>query len=205
MYYWKGFNWWHIYTIINVTAIFSHLWLHQHYYFCYTYTFHLIDIHVIPAMQHEVQSFSYSSCRCPPVGHEAEGGGPSVPFHPWLHHYWGPTVAECESNNQIMHGTLEDMGLPAEPVKDEGPATAISFTGIEIDTIAWKYSLPQEKKHSWGAGGWKTGQKWELLSLMVSHVQGGEVREAFLRRLIDLSIGTQWLDQFVRLNQIRHM
>lgn len=29
---------------------------------------------------------------------------------------------ECESNVDIMHGTCDEVGLPAEPEKDEGPA-----------------------------------------------------------------------------------
>ncbi len=56
-----------------------------------------------------------------------------------------PRSAECSNNNVIMHETCEHLGLSPEPEKDEGPDTAISFTGIEIDSIAMELKLPAEK------------------------------------------------------------
>ena len=41
-----------------------------------------------------------------------------------------PDSQECEHNSTIMHETCEEVGLPAEPEKDEGPATSISFLSI---------------------------------------------------------------------------
>ena len=44
-----------------------------------------------------------------------------------------------------MHKLCEELGLPAEPDKDEGPAASISFLGMELDSIAMEIRLPHEK------------------------------------------------------------
>ncbi len=56
-----------------------------------------------------------------------------------------PLTSECAENNAIMHETSDELGLPPEPEKDEGPATSFTFTGIEIDSEAMELRLPQEK------------------------------------------------------------
>lgn len=45
----------------------------------------------------------------------------------------------------LMHKLCEELGLPAEPDKDEGPAASISFLGMELDSIAMEIRLPHEK------------------------------------------------------------
>ena len=99
--------------------------------------------------------------------------------------------------------------MPIEPEKDEGPATTISFLGLELDSVAGEIRLPQEKLQKlrtmlgrwWGR---KVCKKRELLSLIGSLTHAGRaVRpgRSYLRRLIDLSSSTRHLDQFVRLNR----
>jgi len=44
-----------------------------------------------------------------------------------------------------MHETCEEVGLPAGPEKEEGPATTISFLGTELDTVALEICLLAEK------------------------------------------------------------
>ena len=56
-----------------------------------------------------------------------------------------PGSSECDDNNIIMHESCVKMGLPSEPEKDEGPSTSITFTGIEIDSMAMEMRPPQEK------------------------------------------------------------
>ena len=56
-----------------------------------------------------------------------------------------PGSLECERNSDLMHRVCERVGLPAEPEKDEGPATTIGFLGIEIDSVAQEVRIPQEK------------------------------------------------------------
>ena len=44
-----------------------------------------------------------------------------------------------------MRETCEEVGLLTEPEKDEGPATSVSFLGLELDTVAQEIRLPEEK------------------------------------------------------------
>ncbi len=119
-----------------------------------------------------------------------------------------PRSAECSSNNVIMHETCEHLGLSPEPEKDEGPDTAISFTGTEIDSIAMELKLPAEKLSRLKAelGYWRKRRackKRELLSLLGLLAHASKVVRAgrtFVRRLIDLSTTAKRLDHFVRLS-----
>ncbi len=119
-----------------------------------------------------------------------------------------PRSAECSNNNVIMHETCEYLGLSPEPEKDEGPDTAISFTGIEIDSIAMELKLPAEKLSRLKAElGYlrkrKACKKRELLSLLGLLAHASKVVRAgrtFVRRLIDLSTTAKRLDHFVRLS-----
>ena len=133
----------------------------------------------------------------------------------WVAHYiddfitmGAPETDECASNFAVMHAACERLGLPAEPDKDEGPATTISFLGIELDTVALECRLPTEKLArlreelvQWREK--KSCKKRELLSLIgiLSHackvVRSGR---SFLRRLIDLSTIPKHLEHYVRLN-----
>ena len=56
-----------------------------------------------------------------------------------------PESSECADNAALMHDTCVMLGLPVEAEKDEGPATSITFLGIEIDSVATDIRLPQEK------------------------------------------------------------
>ena len=120
-----------------------------------------------------------------------------------------PSSAECSNNNAIMHQTCARLGLPPEPEKDEGPATTISFTGIEIDSVAMELRLPGDKLGRLIAelSHWrkrKACKKKELLSLVELLAHACKVIRAgrsFLRRLIDLSSTAKRLDHFVRLGR----
>ena len=134
----------------------------------------------------------------------------------WLAHYvddfitvGSPGSGKCGTYMDIMHRVCEDAAMPIEPEKDEGPATTISFLGLELDSVAGEIRLPQEKLQKLRAmlGRWrgrKACKKRELLSLigLLTHA-GRAVRpgRSYLRRLIDLSLSTRHLDQFVRLNR----
>ena len=81
----------------------------------------------------------------------------------------GPGSSECASNVQIMKRTCSDTGTPIELDKCEGPATLISFLGLELDSEAQEVRLPREKLsqllsllHAWR--GRKACRKRELLS-----------------------------------------
>ena len=67
-----------------------------------------------------------------------------------------------------MHEIREEVGMPTEPEEDEGPATTMTFTGIELASVALELRLPQEKlrKLKSELAGWrgrKVCRKQELL------------------------------------------
>ncbi len=108
-----------------------------------------------------------------------------------------------------MKAVCQQVGMPIEPEKDEGPATTITFLGLELDTIALEVRLPQEKLaslrtvlKSWR--GRKACRKRELLSLIgsMSHAaRAVRPGRSYIRRLIVAAAATKHMDQFVRLNR----
>ena len=95
-----------------------------------------------------------------------------------------------------MHETSEEMGLPSEPEKDEGPATTISFLGMELDSLALEIRLPKDKLDRMKSElsrwrGRKACKKRDILCLIgiLSHAcKAVRAERSFLRRLIDLSM-----------------
>ena len=119
-----------------------------------------------------------------------------------------PGSKECAQAAAIMDQICEQVGLPIEPEKNEGPSQTITFLGVELDSSAMVARLPHPKLGklksllaSWR--GKKVGSKIDLLSLIgvLSHackvVRAGRT---FLRRLIDLSTCPVKLDSSIRLN-----
>ena len=119
-----------------------------------------------------------------------------------------PDSEECAHNVATMNAVCNETCIPIEQEKNEGPATRITFLGIEIDTVALEIRLPYDKLsilksslHSWR--GRKACRKRELLSLIgtLSHASKAiRAGRTFLRRLIDLSTVVKHLDHFVRLS-----
>lgn len=44
-----------------------------------------------------------------------------------------------------MHVVCEQLGLPVEPEKDEGPTMILTFLGTEVDSSAMVICVPVEK------------------------------------------------------------
>ena len=101
------------------------------------------------------------------------------------------------------------LGIPMAPEKTVGPSTALAFAGIELDTVLMEARLPQEK----------LDKCRELLSAFLRRrkVTLQEIQSltgllnfactvvvpgrAFLRRLIDLTIGVQKPHFWIRLSR----
>ena len=121
----------------------------------------------------------------------------------------GPARSKvCENNLGTIISTCACLGVPLETEKREGPATVITFLGLELDTMAFTIRLPVDKLRRLRGllGTWsnrKAIQKRDLLSL-IGYLQHAAkaVRQGrtFVRRLIDLSMATHHLESFVRLN-----
>ena len=126
-----------------------------------------------------------------------------------------PGCPQCEQSLALTLALCEELGFPVASEKTEGPATTLTFLGIEIDTVQGQIRLPQEKlcrlKSTialWMAKADQltpraSGKKRELLSLigLLTHA-ASVVRpgRAFLRNLIDAATSRPSLDHWVHLN-----
>ena len=54
---------------------------------------------------------------------------------------------DAMANKQILLHTFSKLGVPLEPSKLEGPATCLSFLGIEVDLETLQIRLPSERLH----------------------------------------------------------
>ena len=58
----------------------------------------------------------------------------------------GPPASEqCLNTLRTAIETCTKLGFPVAPVKVSGPATVLTFLGIELDTMAWELCLLEEK------------------------------------------------------------
>ena len=104
-----------------------------------------------------------------------------------------PTREQCLNGNNAIY-IFSELGVPLTSDKTEGPASILTFLGIEIDTRLGIVRLPPDKLnelphllHTWF--GRKKCTKRELLSLIGSLSFASKVMKPdriFLRRLIDL-------------------
>ena len=119
-----------------------------------------------------------------------------------------PASSRCATYLEIIKQACVDTGTPIEESKCEGPATTLTFLGMELDSIALEIRLPQDKLINLRSllGDWKArtaGKKRDLLSLIgVLQHASKAVRQgrSFVRRLINLSMSVESLDRYVRLN-----
>jgi len=129
-----------------------------------------------------------------------------------------PASPHCQEALQATLKLCRDLGVPVADEKTEGPATTLTFLGIEIDSCHRQLRLPQEKLRDlcrllaqWmprnrpprqGHTPRRTGTKRDLLSLigLLNHaatvVRPGRT---FLRSLINTSTTVASLDHHVTL------
>ena len=119
-----------------------------------------------------------------------------------------PHSQECQANLDTALTVCSTLGVPLAREKLVGPATCLTFLGIEVDTASLELHLPKEKLMAlrdtvmdWQ--GKKCCTKRELLSFIgqLSHackvVKPGR---RFLRRLINLASTARLLSRTLRLN-----
>ena len=106
-----------------------------------------------------------------------------------------PGSTECAASLQTALHLCSHLGVPVASHKTEGPATQLTFLGIQIDTETMQLSLAQDKMTrilslvlSWRSKRAATKQELQSLIGHLSHaatvVQHGRT---FLRRMIDLT------------------
>ena len=69
-----------------------------------------------------------------------------------IHHYLddfvvlgAPGSEQCTVALDTLHQECRLLGVPIAKHKTEGPATCLTFLGIEVDTVAFELRLPEEK------------------------------------------------------------
>ena len=115
----------------------------------------------------------------------------------------------CQEQLKLFLDLCSYLGIPMAPEKTCGPATTLSFAGIELDSVSFEARLPLDKidKCLGLIANFLTRKKVTLkeiqslasmLNFACSVVVPGR---AFLRRLIDLTVGVQSSYHYVRINQ----
>ncbi len=122
--------------------------------------------------------------------------------------FGAPDSCQCGVSLERALARCKGLGVPIAPAKTEGPATKLTFLGIELDTASLTISLPLEKLEclctmirDWESK--KSYTKRELLSL-IGYLQHAclviKPGRSFLRQIFDLSAGARALHHRVRLN-----
>lgn len=118
-----------------------------------------------------------------------------------------PTRQLCLDQLQLFLDTCQYLGIPMAPEKSIGPLTTLSFAGIELDSKLQVARLPQDKLkkchellsdflHRKKVTLKELQSLIGLLNFACSVIIPGR---AFLRRLIDLTIGYKAPHHYVRL------
>ena len=120
-----------------------------------------------------------------------------------------PATQVCAKALEVAVPVCQELGLPVAPHKVEGPATSLTFLGIEIDSVAKEIRLPSAKVRRlreilsvWK--GRRNATKHQLQSLIgqlnhaASVVRPGRT---FLRHLIEAMKAPKRSWQRVRLNE----
>ena len=125
-----------------------------------------------------------------------------------------PGKSVCRSSIQKVLQLCNELGVPVAVEKNEGPATTITFLGIEIDSQAGRLRLPRDKPSdliitlkSWRRPNRpyttkRKGTKGYLLSLIGKLHHACRVvkpERAFIRSLIDTSMSVALLDHYAPL------
>ena len=105
-----------------------------------------------------------------------------------------PCTEECASNLHIIKQCCTETGTPLQEEKIEGPATSLSFLGIELDTQALEIRLTEDKlkrlrEETLQWKGKRAGKKRSLLSLI-----------GILSHACKASTSVRHLENYVRLN-----
>ena len=115
----------------------------------------------------------------------------------------------CQDQLRLFLDLCSYLGIPIAPEKTCGPATTLSFAGIELDSVSFEARLPLDKidKCLSVISDFLTRKKVTLkelqsltglLNFACSVVVPGR---AFLRRLIDLTIGIRSPYHYTKLNR----
>ena len=134
----------------------------------------------------------------------------------WLRHYIDDFVMvgragtnECAEAVRALKETCQELGMPLDENKEEGPSEVLTFLGMEIDSINMEVTLPQNKLGELRSTlkrwrGMKSCRRRDLESIVgsLNHAcKAVRPGQAFKRRLQDLLVTVNRDGRRVRLNQ----
>ena len=111
-----------------------------------------------------------------------------------------PGAEECAAGLEVLLETRKRLGMPIAAHKMEGPATHVTFLGIEVDTGAMVVHLPQDKLHHLksNVAEWRSHRscRKEELEVLIGHLSHAckvvWPGRRFLRGIIELhSVATK--------------
>ena len=119
-----------------------------------------------------------------------------------------PTTQECEHIMRTFFQTCDKLRVMVASDKCEGPATCLTFLGIEIDTNNMEVRLPEDKlvrvkrtvKEWLGKKARRRRELESLLGLLQHAAKVVGLERCFVRRIIQLMASVQDRNRFVRLN-----
>ena len=105
-----------------------------------------------------------------------------------------PGSEECAAGLEVLLETCKQLGMPIAAQKVEGPATCVTFLGIEVDTGAMVLCLPQDKLHCLKSkvAEWQSHRscRKEEVEALIGHLSHAckvvRPQRRFLRRMIEL-------------------
>lgn len=120
-----------------------------------------------------------------------------------------PSEHLCQQQLDLFWSLCSYVGIPIAPEKTSGPATSMSFADIELDSILLEARLPMEKIEKCVSLISEFSRRKKvtlkeiqslvgLLNFACSVIRPGR---AFLRRLIDLTVGVRMPNHCIRLNR----
>lgn len=120
-----------------------------------------------------------------------------------------PNKDLCSHRMNLIKQVFNSLGVPLAEDKTVGPATTLTYLGIELDSVSMELRLPAEKHknllrelQAWEEC--KKCTKRQLLSLIGQLAFAAKVipsGRTFLRRLIDLSCTVKKLSYHITLNK----
>ena len=100
-------------------------------------------------MCNSIQVSSHEMCNSIPVAHALQWILKGVS---WLAHYLDdyitvgpPGSTVCAENMTMILSTCEELGISIAFKKSEGPASLLTFRGIELDMVALELRVPAEQ------------------------------------------------------------
>lgn len=120
-----------------------------------------------------------------------------------------PSMQLCQQQLDLFLSLCTYLGIPIAPEKTCGPTTSLSFAGIELDSVLLEARLPLDKIEKCVSLISEFCRRKKvtlreiqslvgLLNFACSVIRPGR---AFLRRLIDLTVGVSMPSHYIRLNK----